>query len=156
MDFVMKFNFELEGHEVEVIGDGRAALTRLTPPEAPPDLVILDVMPFYPGPGWGGHCIPIDPFYLTWKARELGISTRFIELAGEINTNMPRYVVERLREELDSRLGQGLFGARILIVGVAYKKNVDDMPSRTDATTVDVVQLRHSALLFLLSICDWG
>jgi UDP-N-acetyl-D-glucosamine dehydrogenase len=84
-------------------------------------------MPFYPGPGLGGHCIPIDPFYLTWKARELGISTRFIELAGEINTNMPRYVVERLREELDCRLGQGLFGSRILIVGVAYKKNVDDM-----------------------------
>jgi len=84
-------------------------------------------MPFYPGPGLGGHCIPIDPFYLTWKARELGISTRFIELAGEINTNMPRYVVDRLREELDCRLGQGLFGARILIVGVAYKKNVDDM-----------------------------
>jgi UDP-N-acetyl-D-glucosamine dehydrogenase len=84
-------------------------------------------MPFYPGPGLGGHCIPIDPFYLTWKARELGISTRFIELAGEINTNMPRYVVERLREELDCRFGQGLFGARILIVGVAYKKNVDDM-----------------------------
>jgi len=84
-------------------------------------------MPFYPGPGLGGHCIPIDPFYLTWKARELGISTRFIELAGEINTNMPRYVVDRLREELDCRLGQGLFGARVLIVGVAYKKNVDDM-----------------------------
>jgi len=84
-------------------------------------------MPFYPGPGLGGHCIPIDPFYLTWKARELGISTRFIELAGEINTNMPRYVVDRLREELDRRSGHGLFGARILIVGVAYKKNVDDM-----------------------------
>jgi UDP-N-acetyl-D-glucosamine dehydrogenase len=84
-------------------------------------------MPFYPGPGLGGHCIPIDPFYLTWKARELGISTRFIELAGEINTGMPRYVVDRLRQELDSRFGKGLSGARILIVGVAYKKNVGDM-----------------------------
>jgi UDP-N-acetyl-D-glucosamine dehydrogenase len=84
-------------------------------------------MPFYPGPGLGGHCIPIDPFYLSWKARELGIATRFIELAGEVNTAMPRYVVGRLRDELDRRFGKGLSGARILIVGVAYKKNVDDM-----------------------------
>jgi UDP-N-acetyl-D-glucosamine dehydrogenase len=84
-------------------------------------------MPFYPGPGLGGHCIPIDPFYLTWKARELGIATRFIELAGEVNTSMPRYVVGRLRDELDRRFGKGLHGARILIVGIAYKKNVDDM-----------------------------
>ncbi len=84
-------------------------------------------MPFYPGPGLGGHCIPIDPFYLTWKARELGISTRFIELAGEVNTSMPRYVIERLREELDRRFARGLAGARILIVGIAYKKNVSDM-----------------------------
>jgi UDP-N-acetyl-D-glucosamine dehydrogenase len=84
-------------------------------------------MPFYPGPGLGGHCIPIDPFYLTWKARELGISTRFIELAGEVNTGMPRYVIERIREELNQRFGKALAGARILIVGVAYKKNVGDM-----------------------------
>jgi UDP-N-acetyl-D-glucosamine dehydrogenase len=84
-------------------------------------------MPFYPGPGLGGHCIPIDPFYLTWKARELGITTRFIELAGEVNTSMPRYVVGRLRDELDRRFGKGLSGARILIVGIAYKKNLDDM-----------------------------
>ena len=84
-------------------------------------------MPFYPGPGLGGHCIPIDPFYLTWKARELDIATRFIELAGEVNTGMPAYVVGRLREELDRRLGKGLVGSRILIVGLAYKKNVDDM-----------------------------
>jgi UDP-N-acetyl-D-glucosamine dehydrogenase len=84
-------------------------------------------MPFYPGPGLGGHCIPIDPFYLTWKARELGISTRFIELAGEINTSMPAFVVGRLRVELDRRFGKGLSGSRILIVGMAYKKNIDDM-----------------------------
>jgi UDP-N-acetyl-D-glucosamine dehydrogenase len=84
-------------------------------------------MPFYPGPGLGGHCIPIDPFYLTWKARELGISTRFIELAGEVNTAMPRYVIERLREELNQRFGKALAGARILIIGIAYKKNVGDM-----------------------------
>jgi len=84
-------------------------------------------MPFYPGPGLGGHCIPIDPFYLTWKAREIGVGTRFIELAGEVNTSMPRYVVDRLREELDRRFGKGLSSARILIVGIAYKKNVGDM-----------------------------
>jgi UDP-N-acetyl-D-glucosamine dehydrogenase len=83
-------------------------------------------MPFYPGPGLGGHCIPIDPFYLTWKAREFEISTRFIELAGEINTSMPHYVVDRLVLELDRRTGRGLHGANILIAGIAYKKNVDD------------------------------
>jgi UDP-N-acetyl-D-glucosamine dehydrogenase len=82
-------------------------------------------MPFYPGPGLGGHCIPIDPFYLTWKARELEISTRFIELAGEINTQMPGWVVERLAEALD-RSGRPLFGARVLLLGIAYKKNIAD------------------------------
>jgi UDP-N-acetyl-D-glucosamine dehydrogenase len=84
-------------------------------------------MPFYPGPGLGGHCIPIDPFYLTWKAREYQLSTRFIELAGEINSNMPNYVVSKLRETLDRRLGIGLTRARILIIGIAYKKNIPDM-----------------------------
>jgi UDP-N-acetyl-D-glucosamine dehydrogenase len=84
-------------------------------------------MPFYPGPGLGGHCIPIDPFYLTWKARAVGISTRFIELAGEINTSMPGFVVGRLREELDRRYGKGLCASRVVVVGLAYKKNIDDM-----------------------------
>jgi UDP-N-acetyl-D-glucosamine dehydrogenase len=83
-------------------------------------------MPFYPGPGLGGHCIPIDPFYLTWKAREFDIATRFIELAGEINTSMPQYVVSRVAEELNSRAGRALNGSKILIIGIAYKKNVDD------------------------------
>jgi UDP-N-acetyl-D-glucosamine dehydrogenase len=83
-------------------------------------------MPFHPGPGLGGHCIPIDPFYLTWKAREYELSTRFIKLAGEINTAMPRYVISRLADELDARAGKGLNGAKILILGLAYKKNVDD------------------------------
>ena len=83
-------------------------------------------MPFYPGPGLGGHCIPIDPFYLTWKAREFGLSTRFIELAGEVNTSMPFYVLDRLTKALDSRFQKSLKGSHILIVGVAYKKNVDD------------------------------
>lgn len=84
-------------------------------------------MPFYPGPGLGGHCIPIDPFYLTWKAREYGMSTRFVELAGEINTEMPGHVVARLREAVDADSGRGLKGAEILLIGVAYKKNVSDM-----------------------------
>ena len=84
-------------------------------------------MPFYPGPGLGGHCIPIDPFYLTWKAREFEVPTRFIELAGEVNTNMPRYVIARLRDTLDKRKQRGLSGSRILLVGISYKKNVNDM-----------------------------
>jgi len=84
-------------------------------------------MPFYPGPGLGGHCIPIDPFYLTWKAREYDVPTRFIELAGEINTNMPHHVVDRLRAVVDKACGKGLSASRILLVGVAYKKNVSDM-----------------------------
>jgi UDP-N-acetyl-D-glucosamine dehydrogenase len=80
---------------------------------------------FYPGPGLGGHCIPIDPFYLTWKAKEYDFATRFIELAGEINTNMPNYVVQKLMTALNEK-GKCLKGSRILILGVAYKPNVDD------------------------------
>lgn len=82
-------------------------------------------MPFYPGPGLGGHCIPIDPFYLTWKAREYSQSTRFIELAGEINTAMPDYVVGRVAEALNARR-RPLNGSRVLVLGLAYKANVDD------------------------------
>ena len=84
-------------------------------------------MPFYPGPGLGGHCIPIDPFYLTWKAREHEISTRFIELAGEINNAMPDYVVRKLARALDDKLGLSLSRAKVLVVGMAYKKNVNDL-----------------------------
>lgn len=84
-------------------------------------------MPFYPGPGLGGHCIPIDPFYLTWKAREFGLSTRFIELAGEINVAMPRHVIGRLERALDRHLGKSLGSSRVLIVGLAYKKNISDV-----------------------------
>jgi UDP-N-acetyl-D-glucosamine dehydrogenase len=80
---------------------------------------------FYPGPGLGGHCIPIDPFYLTWKAREYGFSTRFIELAGQINTSMPLYVVSRIADALNEH-GKSLKGSRILLLGLAYKKDVDD------------------------------
>jgi UDP-N-acetyl-D-glucosamine dehydrogenase len=82
-------------------------------------------MPFYPGPGLGGHCIPIDPFYLSWKARQYGLSTRFIELAGEINTAMPAYVVDRVMRALNEQ-GKPVKAARILILGLAYKPNVDD------------------------------
>jgi UDP-N-acetyl-D-glucosamine dehydrogenase len=96
-------------------------------------------MPFYPGPGLGGHCIPIDPFYLTWRAREVGICTKFIELAGEVNANMPHYVVERLREELDRRFGKALSGSRILIVGVSYKKNVGDMRESPALTIMELL-----------------
>ncbi len=82
-------------------------------------------MPFYPGPGLGGHCIPIDPFYLTWKAREYGVTTKFIELAGEVNVAMPDYVLARTMEALNT-VGLAMNGARILVLGLAYKKNVDD------------------------------
>ena len=82
--------------------------------------------PYYPGPGLGGHCIPIDPFYLTWKAREYGLNTRFIELAGEVNTAMPRWVIGKTMDALNAR-GQALRGARVLVLGIAYKKDVDDM-----------------------------
>ncbi|MAZ77386.1 MAG: UDP-N-acetyl-D-glucosamine dehydrogenase [Legionellaceae bacterium] len=83
-------------------------------------------VPYYPGPGIGGHCIPIDPFYLTWKAREYGIHTRFIELAGEINNGMPEWVLNKLMDKLNDQ-GKALRGAKILLLGIAYKKNVDDM-----------------------------
>ncbi len=99
-------------------------------------------MPFYPGPGLGGHCIPIDPFYLTWKAREFDISTRFIELAGEINTRMPYRIVDRLAEALDARVGRGLAGARILILGLAYKKNVDDIRESPSFKLIELMEAR--------------
>lgn len=99
-------------------------------------------MPFYPGPGLGGHCIPIDPFYLTWKAREFEIATQFIELAGNINTSMPRWVVERLARELDRRSQRGLNGARILVLGLAYKKNVDDMRESPALKLIELLEHR--------------
>jgi len=96
-------------------------------------------MPFYPGPGLGGHCIPIDPFYLTWKAREYGMSTRFIELAGEINTAMPRYVVTRIMESLNEH-GKAVRGSRILILGAAYKQDVDDMRESPSLRLIELLQ----------------
>jgi UDP-N-acetyl-D-glucosamine dehydrogenase len=105
-------------------------------------------MPFYPGPGLGGHCIPIDPFYLAWKAREYDISTRFIELAGEINTAMPRYVIERLQASLNERFGKGLKGARVLILGVAYKKNVDDLRESPTLKIMELVEARGGTTVY--------
>jgi len=94
-------------------------------------------VPYYPGPGLGGHCIPIDPFYLTWKAREFGMHTRFIELAGEINTAMPAYVVQQTADALN-RFCKALNGSRLLVLGIAYKKNVDDM---RESPAVEVMEL---------------
>jgi UDP-N-acetyl-D-glucosamine dehydrogenase len=98
-------------------------------------------MPFYPGPGLGGHCIPIDPFYLTWKAREYDITTRFIELAGQVNTHMPYYVVERLAETVD-RSGKPFSSSRVLMLGVAYKKNVDDTRESPSLKLIELIEAR--------------
>lgn len=96
-------------------------------------------MPFYPGPGLGGHCIPIDPFYLTWKAREYGMHTRFIELAGEINTSMPGYVVGKIAEALN-HFSKPVRGSRILLLGLAYKSEVDDMRESPTFALMDLLQ----------------
>jgi len=93
--------------------------------------------PFYPGPGLGGHCIPIDPFYLTWKARQFGMPTRFIELAGEINTSMPHYVVHRTMEALNERK-KSMKGSKILVLGLAYKKDIDDI---RESPSVELIEL---------------
>ncbi len=97
--------------------------------------------PYYPGPGLGGHCIPIDPFYLTWKAREYGINTRFIELAGEVNTAMPKWVVGKVVDALNGA-GRAVMGARILVLGIAYKKNVDDMRESPSAALLELLRER--------------
>ena len=93
--------------------------------------------PYYPGPGLGGHCIPIDPFYLTWKAREYGLTTRFIELAGEVNTSMPKWVVAKVTDALNN-ISLPVKGSKILVLGIAYKKNVDDM---RESPSVELMQL---------------
>jgi UDP-N-acetyl-D-glucosamine dehydrogenase len=95
-------------------------------------------MPFYPGPGLGGHCIPIDPFYLTWKAREYGFPTRFIEIAGEINTLMPTYVIQELMNALNTK-GKALNGTSVLVIGIAYKKDVDDMRESPSLTLLEIL-----------------
>ena len=105
-------------------------------------------MPFYPGPGLGGHCIPIDPFYLTWKSREYDLSTRFIELAGEINAAMPRHVVARLADALDRHLGRTLGRARVLVVGLAYKKNVPDIRESPSLRLIELIEERGGEAAF--------
>ncbi len=105
-------------------------------------------MPFYPGPGLGGHCIPIDPFYLTWKAREYGISTRFIELAGQINSSMPQHVTNKLALALDMQQRRGLKGARILIMGIAYKKGLDDMRESPALELIELIERRGGVVSY--------
>ena len=97
-------------------------------------------VPYYPGPGLGGHCIPIDPFYLTWKAREYGIHTRFIELAGEVNSSMPDYVISKVTSALNSAK-KSVSGSRILVLGIAYKKNVDDMRESPSVVMMEKLRL---------------
>lgn len=104
-------------------------------------------MAFYPGPGLGGHCIPIDPFYLTWKAREFGQSTRFIELAGEVNTNMPNYVVSRVFEALNER-GRSIKGSKILLLGLAYKADVDDMRESPTFILLDLLKAKGAEVSY--------
>jgi len=104
-------------------------------------------MPFYPGPGLGGHCIPIDPFYLTWKAKEVGRSTRFIELAGEVNTAMPHYVVDRAQHALnDDR--KSMKGSKVLVIGVAYKKNIDDSRESPSAEIIELLRDRGADVCY--------
>jgi UDP-N-acetyl-D-glucosamine dehydrogenase len=98
-------------------------------------------MPFYPGPGLGGHCIPLDPFYLSWKAAESGAWTRFIELAGEINTQMPRWVVQRVAQALNDD-AKAVKGSRVLVLGLAYKANIDD---DRESPSYEIIELLRDA-----------
>ena len=100
---------------------------------------------FYPGPGLGGHCIPIDPFYLSWKAKEFDFRTRFIELAGEINAQMPYFVVENVMEALSQR-GKALRGARLLVLGLAYKRDIDDLRESPSLTIIELLQQRGASV----------
>lgn len=104
-------------------------------------------MPFSPGPGLGGHCIPIDPFYLTWKAREFGLNTRFIELAGEINSSMPEYVIRRTTDVLNDRR-KPINGSQILILGAAYKQDVDDVRESPALTLISLLQERGAVVSY--------
>lgn len=106
-------------------------------------------MPFYPGPGLGGHCIPLDPFYLTWKAAEHGTWARFIELAGEVNTGMPRYVVDRTVEAVN-RSGKSIVGATVLVMGLSYKPDIDDDRESPSFELIELLQERGA----IVSYCD--
>jgi UDP-N-acetyl-D-glucosamine dehydrogenase len=102
---------------------------------------------FYPGPGLGGHCVPIDPFYLTWKAREFDFRTRFIELAGEINTRMPYFVVDNVVEAMNQQ-GKALLGSRILVLGLAYKRDVDDLRESPALTMIELLQKQGAQVAY--------
>ena len=104
-------------------------------------------VPYHPGPGLGGHCIPIDPFYLTWKAREYGVHTRFIELAGEVNSAMPEWVVSKVAEALNDRQ-KAIRGSRILILGIAYKKDVDDMRESPSLEIMDLLRAKGAEIAY--------
>jgi len=105
--------------------------------------------PYKPGPGLGGHCIPIDPFYLTWKAKEVGMNTRFIELAGEINTSMPNYVAEKVAEALNQK-GKSIKNSKILILGLAYKKNLDDLRESPSLKLIEIFDKKGA----IINYCD--
>lgn len=101
--------------------------------------------PYYPGPGLGGHCIPIDPFYLTWKAREYGVHTRFIELAGEINSDMPHWVISKVADALNER-GRSIMGSRVLVLGIAYKKDVEDMRESPSVALMEILRRKGATV----------
>lgn len=103
--------------------------------------------PYYPGPGLGGHCIPIDPFYLTWKAREYGLHTRFIELAGEINSDMPHWVVNKLADALNDR-ARSIKGSKVLVLGIAYKKDVDDMRESPSVELMEILRAKGAEVAY--------
>jgi len=103
--------------------------------------------PFFPGPGLGGHCIPIDPFYLTWKARQYGLHTRFIELAGEINSGMPHWVISKVTSALNDR-GKALKGSRILVLGITYKKDVDDMRESPAVMLMEILRQKGAEVSY--------
>jgi UDP-N-acetyl-D-glucosamine dehydrogenase len=103
--------------------------------------------PFYPGPGLGGHCIPVDPFYLTWKARQYELTTRFIELAGEVNHAMPAFVVEKLMDALNER-GRSLKGARIMVLGVTYKRDLDDTRESPALKVIDLLERKGAEVSY--------
>ena len=104
-------------------------------------------VPYYPGPGLGGHCIPIDPYYLSWKAREYGVNTRFIELAGEINRAMPEWVISKVTDSLNDR-GKSIKGCKALVLGIAYKKNVDDMRESPAVELMALLQAKGAVIAY--------
>lgn len=103
--------------------------------------------PYYPGPGLGGHCIPIDPFYLTWKAREYGLNTRFIELAGEVNTSMPKWVISKMSDALNDKC-KSINGSKVLVLGIAYKPNVDDMRESPSVELMKLLEEKGAAVCY--------